>query len=210
MELFIAIGLLAIAAILFYRFVERRHKVLLGRVLLTLAALGGVATGISHCVEREREAAALREERAAEERQSARDRSVDISLWSVAGKARERLGGLLPSIPGARGGITFRLCNRGRDTVHRVTFWPKAFTSGRSTAYPVAVDRPYAPSNLPGPDYPSSAQLTFAPEGIITAANRFSTDAIIPPGACFDEYWNDGAFLPRDSVALQAQRVTTR
>lgn len=115
MQALFALALATIACVLFYRLVERRHKVLLAKIVLGVLAfvvLGVVAAFVS---DDRRQA-----------REEARRRGLKITF------IRDTL-----SPRGREPGAVFRLCNRSDDTVTSVSFRPVSTDRGRSTEHPL-------------------------------------------------------------------------
>jgi hypothetical protein len=106
-------ALSVIAAILFYRVVERRHKVALVKVLGAVVGLGAAVFAYSIAKERQENAATRR-----------RNQSMHIRYLPKARdgvSAFARLGG------GNASQAALELCNRGSDTIRKVTFHAQAF-----------------------------------------------------------------------------------
>lgn len=155
-----ALLLSAVVALLFYRWVDRRHKVLLGKILVGLVVVVGlVIVGV-----------VLDEARRARAHEG-RLRSVGVELVpppsaieTAVQIARRRLAG--DSLGVDPPSVTFAICNRGTRVVERVVFYPQTFRSGRSTPSPVG--------------------FASTREG----SNRFESDYILAPGACTSLTWD--------------------
>ena len=132
MDVIAAVALSVIAVLLFYRWVERRHKVLVGRVVLGLLGLGG-ATAVLAWSASDRES----------ERMTRLQRSVSVSYVPDSTAARRR------AVDGVSAdtvsGITFHICNSGDVRVRSVEFWPKTLRRGRSTEYDIVLQSPNGP-----------------------------------------------------------------
>jgi len=115
-EAMIAFSLFVLAVLLFYRWVERRHKILIGKFALVGAALLIVIAVFAWVSSRRRN-----------EKLEALRRSVSVQF--VRDTARMLLGSDTVRQ------VSFRLCNSGSDTVTYVSFWPKTLRRGRSTQY---------------------------------------------------------------------------
>ena len=121
--------LAVVSAVLFYRFVERRHKVLLAKIAalgLTIGALGVLALYVSS--------------RADARRAEAQRLSVSVRYSADPTRHATRLDALIAAADGdTLDRITFEICNHGGARVTRVSFVPESYRSERSTAHEVVV-----------------------------------------------------------------------
>ena len=198
----IAVGLLSIAAILFYRLVERRHKIVVGKVALGLGVLAVLA--ILADANKERQQAAAFYQAQAEREQRAKAVKIDYMGESLrTTKTLSLYCQLLPETQ--RSGcketvdtlrmLTFQFCNTGRDTVYSVLFTPLTVLKGRSTEYAVV---------------PAEASADKAFVGLLaasTAPGNIRSDRILPPAACTLSRW-EGGFSVKDSVFVRLDEVT--
>ncbi len=133
----VAAGLLLIAAVLFYKFVERRHKILLGKIfgVVFLLALLGIGYFIYEVKRRNA-------------REKERFESVSIIfLRAAADTGRNPFRAHGDTVPSA----TFKLCNKGDVKVTHVVFYPQTFVLHRSTPYDLRIavpDEMYADNRL--------------------------------------------------------------
>jgi hypothetical protein len=121
----IAFALLALTALLFYRWVERRHKLFLGKLALGVMGLLALAAAYLWWTARRSDAEYM-----------ALQRSVSVAFVADSGMPR------LSSDTVSQ--VSFRLCNSGSDTVTSVEFWPKTLRNGRSTESDLVVQNAYA------------------------------------------------------------------
>ncbi len=133
MEAVIALALIAIMVLLFYRLVERRHKILLAKLLLGLLVLVVLGFGGVYAHGR------ISDAREARRRQSVRITYLPDSTLAAL-KSNPVFAVLAPDTVKE---IRFRLCNVGPDTVLRVSFAPVTLRRGRSTEHDVLVWLPY-------------------------------------------------------------------
>jgi hypothetical protein len=179
MELLIGLSLAAIAVIMFYRLVERRHKIVLAKIVGGLCLLG--VGGLAWMMVTERRDSARRERL---------QRSVVVTL-AIPDSVPHRysLGNLLSSGSVNRhdtlSNVSFRLCNRGSDTVTSIEFTPKTVFRGRSTEYDIV--------------QPSERGDYVTP--------TLSSDYILVPGSCSTLTWSSGGrrmFVLYDSVVIRS------
>lgn len=134
MDALLVVGLFLVAALLFYKFVERRHKVLFVKVLIAIFALCVVGVALLYAIARQSDAKADR-----------RRRSVQITFVRDSVAAPNTVvDRYLREIYGADtvASITFKLCNSGEDTVEYMAFNPKTLRDGRSTEHDVVIAGP--------------------------------------------------------------------
>lgn len=183
MEALIAASLLAIAGLLFYRLVDRRHKVVFGKVLLGILALVVVGLGL-----------VLGEDRRNESSAEARKRSVRItyvsdkpSLDTSSSADRTRPLSDYQLREDTVDEVSFELCNDGSDTVTTVTFSPKTLRTHRSTEYALSIER----------------------DGRRRILNDLTSDYILVPRACVQLTW-PGRFVLLDSVVAAPESVAVK
>ena len=124
MNAVIGVSLAVIALILFYRVVERRHKILLGKIVLGISVLVAAVVVIL-----------WRREAAKSERAEAIQRSVAIAFLPDSAYRAKQENPFLALLAGSDTAkeISFELCNKGKDTVTEVNFRPVTAHKGRST-----------------------------------------------------------------------------
>lgn len=184
MEILIAVSLVIIATILFYRLVERKHKIVVAKImaaLLLLAASGAVILWQS--------------DTRATSRQDAIQRSVSVQFEPDSAYAH-RYSSDNPFLAmyertDTLSTMSFRMCNQGKDTVESVSFRPATRKRGRSTEYDVATNRGYG-------QYSDS---------------RLRSDFILAPKECNTVTWPSGAsrqFILLDTVLADNVMVEVR
>jgi hypothetical protein len=201
----VAVAIALLAAVLFYRWGSPAHKRFAGKaVLATLAVafLGlAVMVGISQDGDRRnrevQQSVAVRfvsGEPLSEEELRARARAAAREARD-RGATREQIESIVARIMGGSAvgdltgpvlsAVTFELCNRGRSAVAQVSFYPRTFNRGYSTAYPLA------------------EQATY----ISARENTFESDRILAAGTCERvTYWS--RFIARDSIHVELGHVT--
>jgi hypothetical protein len=122
----ISVALSVIAAILFYRLVERRHKIILARVAIGVAVLVGL--GAAYLAWSSHRAAAEDEKR-----------RKAVSVVFIPATSPKPDDGLPRFVPDTVTFLTFRVCNEAHDTLASVTFLPKARYRGRSGEHDLTV-----------------------------------------------------------------------
>ena|ERR1700741_512564 len=127
MNTLIALGLLALVALLFHRWVERRHKVLLGKLLLGVIGLVAVLGVLVYWGSNRRNARHERLQRSV---------SIEFVPDSSAVSGSPPTGDTVHQ-------VSFRLCNSGPDTIASVEFSPKTLLRGRSTEHDLVLTNPY-------------------------------------------------------------------
>jgi hypothetical protein len=120
--------LLVLAALLFYRWVERRHKILFAKLLAALLLLGAAIVGVLVWVDARRQA-------------DDRERLASVSISLVPSRPDTAT---IPEpkefdVPDST--LTLRLCNTGQRTVESVRFRPTTYLERRSTPYPVSIPK---------------------------------------------------------------------
>ena len=180
MSVLIGLSLAIIAAILFYRLVERRHKLLIGWVALGLVLLAALGIGSLFAYAQW-----------TNHRYQQQLKSVNITFVppspDTALQRKDPVGYYLSRYGPTRQEVTFHICNTGKDTVTGVTFYPKAVSRGRSTQHDLEVSRPGSYST-----------------------NTFESDYILPPRECADLTWNGGTYKVLDSIVAEPTYVTVR
>jgi hypothetical protein len=144
-----------VALLLFYRFVEKRHKLVVGKLVLVIVGLAALGIGVllaSNAYSSWREAA---------------DRShVSIAFsadTSATGAEADRLDTTLSFLGRSTDRIAFRICNHGDDTVLSVAFRPKAHRFGHSTVYDVDQTRDGSLGVLESDDIVAPASCVLVP-----------------------------------------------
>lgn len=162
MESIAALALSLIAALLFYRFVERQHKLQLGKALAVCVLFGAALTGIM--VWRDHKKASLVEaEKAAQDSAEIARARRDIAALTVTylpesthrftrrkvtyGLERERSS--LDTLTKIR----FRVCNVAADTIDAIKLNARTWQRGHSSHAPLFYD-----------DKPVTSDLVLAPQ----------------------------------------------
>jgi hypothetical protein len=172
--------LAVIAAILFYKFVERKHKVLIAKVVVGLAALAGLAVVVMWSLENQ----AIARERMAEKQRLA---SV-IVLFVRPGKDAHHWGKSTDTV----GGALFQLCNHGTRRVTSVAFVATTYEAERSTPHELQVMAPW--------EIPGAARMPW------DTASPFHSDFILDPNKCVSLTW-PGWYQVFDSVSVAVTDV---
>lgn len=192
MQLLLTVGVLTIAAILFYKVVEPRHKVLVGKVLLGGTILVALAIFVSGDAERQRKRAGKLAERQKEKvRQAVTVQFVRDSIETTNSY------GICGLYPGGSDGcpqdttraLRFRICNQSSETLTSVTFSPLTAVKGRSTEYGMVMTSRPLQQAQPHP------------------VNQLVSDYILPPKRCSEITWS-GVYFVRDSVFARIVDVT--
>jgi hypothetical protein len=169
-ETLIAVLLACIAGLMFYRLVERRHKILAVKIVGAVAFLAAGALGVLLLVEKRQRQA-----------WDARRESVKIDFIPDSARAELIVSGKpfdKATLRDTVDAVIFLLCNTGDNVVEEVTFFPKTFFEGRSTAYDLRI--PESESDYSG--------------------NKFESDFILAAKDCSTLTWH-GRFQVFDSVA---------
>jgi hypothetical protein len=122
----VGVFLVLITVLLFYRWVERRHKIVIAKLLVGAIVLVGLVIGW----------AAYRN-KADDRLRSRRLRSVSLFFVPDTTIEKDPLRKYYARDTLSR--VSFRLCNNGPDTVLKLAFYPETFISGRSTPHEVRV-----------------------------------------------------------------------
>ncbi len=180
MESFIACALLVIASILFYRFVERRHKVILAKVIGGLVAAAGATAFSAFYVER-------RSDRLEANRQA----QVLVTHIDPRKLSIEGIPSSVALVDGFRddtvSAVTFEICNESSSTLTGIRFWPQTLHSGRSTEYAVRLG---------------------ARDAYGYTSNDLLSDYILQPGQCTEAEWSKGPFRLLDTVTVHRKVAT--
>jgi hypothetical protein len=118
--------LVAIALLLFYKLVERRHKILLGKVLgalalVTVLVVAALSLGEQARFNRDHQRLASVSVKFVAPRQG----SADVRHWNGA--------------PDTVNSVSFALCNSGNQPVESVSFDPTTYRANRSTPYQLPI-----------------------------------------------------------------------
>lgn len=176
MELAITVLLFIIATILFYRLVERRHKMILAQALVVVLVLGILVFGISSWRSRSSGNDFLANLTAKYERnQSAlivtflADSTRQLASMKLGSYGDPRLREPIElSVPRHR--IAFRVCSAASDTIDAFEITANTWSAGHSTRH---------------------------------QSRGLKADLILVPGACVTAVF-DGTFTPLDSVKALA------
>jgi hypothetical protein len=179
MNTLITICLLLLTAIAFYRWVERRHKIVLAKALAALAILVAAGFALIFYQERQADAAHARLQR------SVAILFIRPNVDTISDPVVQYLASIKEDTLSS---VTFRLCNRGSDTVSSVRFWPKTSRIGRSTEYDLVI-------------------LETWPR---QTTNEFFSDVILAPGGCTELTWSDRWFRIMNMVNAGSVSVEKR
>jgi hypothetical protein len=195
----LAVGSIAITLLLFYRFVERRHKVIVAKLLGVGLGLALLAGGIylypawRSSARYEQAIAHVAVTYLAPDTVTAAAKQ-DSSESILKRMRRERVNPFdqlrRAEQPDTVKSIAFRVCNNGPDTVFKVSFEPKRLRHGRSTIEQVIVD-PVGLMDLT-PNIPRVLQ----------------TDHILAPDSCVELVWS-GNYMTKDSVFARVSSIHT-
>lgn len=172
--LLLGFGVTLCGAVLFYKLVERPHKIVVMKAVAAIAALaviGNIYSGEQHA-ERARRVAAQYAQR------FARDTAVHVEFVAPANASadtRQRTDSVRA--------MAFRICNFSSDTLLSVGFVPKTREAGRSTEYDVVVPR----ANLLEPERNPALQ----------------SDYILGSRRCVELTWHNGPFRLLDTVLVR-------
>lgn len=119
-----AVALVALVALLFYRWVSPQHKRIAGKAMLAVLALAILGV-FAFVADSRRSSAQYERERA----------SIRIRLVPLDGSN---------PFDYDRDSVAFEICNRGNKDLEYVNFLPKAYVLGRSTGYDVRLQTPGA------------------------------------------------------------------
>jgi len=157
METVLALLLSLIAAILFYRLVERRHKIILARALAAVFTLGLLAFAISAW--RTKSA-----EQASAERDSAKlTRNENALVVTFLPESTRQLPREKPLYLQEQR-IAFRICSTATDTIDVATITAYTWSTGHSSRQSVAFD-----SRRPDSVGVLTSDLVLAPKGCAVA-----------------------------------------
>ena len=187
MNTLLAVSLAALACLLFYRFVERRHKVLFAKLAGAIGILVALGAFVLWGFERRR---ASRRQRV--------QASVSV-LFAPDSAYLHRYSSDNPFLSAlvrtdTLSAIAFRLCNGGIDTVTSVSFRPVTWRRQRSTKYNAVVSTE-----------PYTAYAYVDPQ--------LSSDYILAPKACVSLTWTASSgqdFVLMDTTAAADILVSTR
>ena len=198
MTSFLAIGVFLLVALLFYKFVDRKHKIILGQLGLGVLLIVAIASAASALMSQRAEKEAQRKQWDAMLAQVAQ-----LSLASVAFVGDSSVTTLIPDsqcetyapLTGKRCAkiatttttLIFQMCNRSREkTIRRVEFVPKTAERGHSKTYNVVTD-------------------------LYSTAERrhvLDSDRILKPSECSTERWS-GSYNLMDSTFAEVNAVET-
>lgn len=125
----LVVSLLLIAAILFYRLVERRHKILLAKILGVIVLLAGLTIGMLFYFDRRKEAAE-------------RDRLNAVSITFIRPAPDSTRNPFRDEHSDTVSQASFLVCNRSNKRLIDLEFFPHTFHQGRSTPYDLAISEP--------------------------------------------------------------------
>jgi hypothetical protein len=176
MESVIAALLSAIVALLFYALVERRHKIVLGKLILTVFVTGVIVGGIAWMTRELRDRSASRRD------MKALSRGLAALNVTFLPESSHKMGQYLPSNPFAPfEQVAFRVCNVSTDTVDAFSLGAITWTRGHSEKVAIVSD------DRPG----------------IGSENILKSDLVLPPSACTIATFH-GRYVIRDSVSAWA------
>jgi hypothetical protein len=195
----LAIGMISIAAILFYKLVDREHKLMVAKLALAIVVLGvfyGFAVEFyDYKTDKRANQKAWDEAMAELEMLSGADvKFVGDSTTTVS--SPDTYCKLYTSDPHAKcpdrvseiTTVTFRICNRSQGkTITRVRFVPKTAARGHSSSY----------------------DLEKKSDGPMHLRNTLESDRILSPRECADEGWS-GYYYLKDSTFADVVDVQYR
>jgi len=179
----------AIAVLLFYKVVTRRHKILLAKIVIALALCLLVIAAVLVLVDKRREARESAILRSVSVRYVPNDNCRQPTVDSTVNPF-DCLGDRSDTLKS----VSFELCNRGSDSVSDVTFFPITRRTGRSTEH------------LVGQRYVTRLGELVLDESY--SDNIFHSDYILAPAACTTLVWSGGSYIVLDSVVVSNKSVT--
>jgi hypothetical protein len=192
-QILLTIGVLTIAGILFYRQVERPHKIIVGKIALAVTVV--ISLGILLFLDSGRRERLERDRVQLEEEAERQVVTVRFIRDSISGTTqRDPVCGLITHGEGCTMDtvrvLDFELCNKGKRTVTAVAFSPKTTLRGRSTKYDVVPARKQNGS-------------------IVPIISPLQSDYILPAGRCSVLTW-EGSYTVKDSIFATVVRVDTQ
>lgn len=185
MQLLLLALLATIAAILFYRLVERRHKIAVAKGIGVLVVL--LLLGVGYLWNADRRAGIRR----ARIQESVKIRFAPDSAYTARYSKDNPFLHFLQRTDTLHA-ISFTLCNAGTGTVESVSFTPTTWRTGRSTQHDVVVSTSVVDQYVD---------------------SRLNSDFVLEPGACNTLTWPARglrAFVLMDSVSATGVSVSIR